>query len=161
MPRHLVLPLLAVALVGGAIWIVTRGRAAYLEHSFPNVVYELPQEFEVGFPEEFAVGQVDERFKASGVWIVREEEGFYVLSTICTRLGCTVDWLTSEQKFVCPCFGSSFLKTGINIAGPAPRPLERFKIVMAEDGQLRIDKNTKYQQEKGQWGMDGAFLIYP
>ncbi len=128
---------------------------------FPNVLYEPPQEFKAGFPDEFAVGQVDERFKAAyGVWIVRSAEGFYALSTVCTHLGCTPNWLSADEKFKCPCHGSGFVKTGINIEGPAPRPLERFKIVLAEDGQILIDKNTKYQQEKGQWELDGAFLPY-
>ena len=128
---------------------------------FPNVLYEPPQEFKAGFPDEFAVGQVDERFKASyGVWIVRSTEGFYALSTTCTHLGCTPNWLAADEKFKCPCHGSGFVKTGINIEGPAPRPLERYKIVLAEDGQILIDKNTKYQQEKGQWELDGAFLPY-
>ena len=52
------------------------------------------------------------------------------------------------------------MKSGINIEGPAPRPLERYKITMAEDGQILIDKNTKFQQEKGQWELDGAYLPY-
>jgi cytochrome b6-f complex iron-sulfur subunit len=128
---------------------------------FPNVLYEPPQEFKAGFPEEFAVDQVDERFKASyGVWIVREQSGFYALSTVCTHLGCTPNWLASDEKFKCPCHGSGFVKTGINIEGPAPRPLERYRILLAEDGQIQIDKNTKYQQEKGQWELDGAYLFY-
>ncbi len=128
---------------------------------FPNVLYEPPQEFKAGFPEEFAVDAVDERFKAAyGVWIVRESVGFYALSTTCTHLGCTPNWLSADEKFKCPCHGSGFVKTGINIEGPAPRPLERYKITMAEDGQILIDKNTKYQEEKGQWGLDGAYLFY-
>jgi cytochrome b6-f complex iron-sulfur subunit len=128
---------------------------------FPNVLYEPPQEFKAGFPEDFAVDAVDERFKASyGCWIVRETTGFYALSTTCTHLGCTPNWLAAEEKFKCPCHGSGFVKTGINIEGPAPRPLERYKIMLAEDGQILIDKNTKYQQEKGQWELDGAYLPY-
>ena len=128
---------------------------------FPNVLYEPPQEFKAGFPEDFALDQVDERFKAAyGCWIVRESTGFYVLSTTCTHLGCTPNWLAAEEKFKCPCHGSGFVKTGVNIEGPAPRPLERYKISMAEDGQILVDKNTKYQQEKGQWELDGAYLNY-
>ena len=128
---------------------------------FPNVLYEPPQEFKAGFPDDFGVDQVDERFKAAyGVWIVREPTGFYALSTTCTHLGCTPNWLAAEEKFKCPCHGSGFVKTGINIEGPAPRPLERYRIVLAEDGQILIDKNTKYQQEKGQWTLDGAYLPY-
>lgn len=128
---------------------------------FPNVLFEPPQEFKAGYPDDFPVGQVDERFKnAYGVWIVREASGFYVLSTVCTHLGCTPNWLASDEKFKCPCHGSGFVKSGINIEGPAPRPLERYKVSLAEDGQILIDKNTKYQQEKGQWELDGAFLPY-
>ena len=44
--------------------------------------------------------------------------------------------------------------------GPAPRPLERYKVTMAEDGQLLIDKNVKFQEEKGQWTYPGAYLDY-
>lgn len=128
---------------------------------FPNVLYEPPQEFKAGFPDDFAIDQVDERFKASfGVWIVREARGFYVLSTVCTHLGCTPNWLPADEKFKCPCHGSGFIKSGINVEGPAPRPLERYKVTLAEDGQLLIDKNTKYQEEKGQWALDGAYLEY-
>ena len=128
---------------------------------FPNVLFEPPQEFKAGFPEDFAVGAVDERFKATyGCWIVREPTGFFCLSTVCTHLGCTPNWLAADEKFKCPCHGSGFLATGINIEGPAPRPLERYRIVLAEDGQILVDKNTKFQQEKGQWELDGAYLSY-
>ena len=134
---------------------------ACLRFMFPNVLYEPPQQFKAGYPREFAVDAVDTRYKASNaVWIVRENKGFYVLSTVCTHLGCTPNWLAAEEKFKCPCHGSGFIKTGINVEGPAPRPLERFKVTMAEDGQLLIDKNTKYQEEKGQWSMEGAYLPY-
>ncbi len=128
---------------------------------FPNVLFEPPQQFKAGFPAEYAVDAVDTRYKAShAVWIVRETEGFYVLSTVCTHLGCTPNWLAAEGKFKCPCHGSGFVQTGVNVEGPAPRPLERFKVTLAEDGQLLIDKNTKYQQEKGQWGLPGSYLDY-
>jgi len=128
---------------------------------FPNVLYEPPQEFKIGFPAEFAVDMVDERFKAAyAIWVVRESTGFYALSTVCTHLGCTPNWLAGDEKFKCPCHGSGFVRSGINVEGPAPRPLERFKISLAEDGQILIDKNAKFQQEKGQWDLDGAYLPY-
>jgi len=118
-------------------------------------------EFKVGYPPDFSVDAVDERFKATrGIWIVREAAGFYCLSTTCTHLGCTPNWLSAEEKFKCPCHGSGFQKTGINFEGPAPRPLERYKITLAEDGQILIDKNTKFQEEKGQWTLEGAYLSY-
>ena len=129
---------------------------------FPNVLYEPPMELKVGFPSEFTVDAVDERFKASrGIWIVREAAGFYCLSTVCTHLGCTPNWLAPERKFKCPCHGSGFYATGINFEGPAPRPLERFKVSVAADGQIEVDKTRKFQQELGQWEDPESMLKIP
>jgi len=130
-----------------------------LRFFFPNVLFEPVQTFRAGYPADYEAGQVDLRWKAKyATWIVRNDEGIYALSTTCTHLGCTPNWLAAEQKFKCPCHGSGFRKTGINFEGPAPRPLERFKIVLADDGQIVIDKTIKYQQEKGQWSDPEAFL---
>ncbi len=130
-----------------------------LRFFFPNVLFEPVQTFRAGFPEDYTIGEVDLRWKDKyGVWIVRNEEGIYALSTTCTHLGCTPNWLISEQKFKCPCHGSGFFKTGINFEGPAPRPLERYKIILADDGQVIVDKTKKFQQEKGQWGDPEAFM---
>ena len=126
---------------------------------FPNVTFEPPQQFKAGFPEEYAINKVDERFKKKyGVWLARNERGMYALSTVCTHLGCTPNWLEGEQKFKCPCHGSGFYWTGINFEGPAPRPLERYRILLAPDGQVYVDKEKKFQQEKGQWADPEAFL---
>jgi cytochrome b6-f complex iron-sulfur subunit len=64
----------------------------------------------------------------------------------------------AEAKFKCPCHGSGFRPSGINFEGPAPRPLERARIVLAEDGQILVDKSRKFQQELGQWLDPEAFL---
>src|SRR6266851_1754035 len=63
-----------------------------------------------------------------------------------------------EYKFKCPCHGSGFYKTGVNFEGPAPRPLERARIVLADDGQILVDKSVKFQQEKGEWTKEESFL---
>ena len=126
---------------------------------FPNVLFEPPQSFKAGFPAEYNVGEVDTRWKdAFSVWIVREADGFYALIAVCTHLGCSPNWLAAENKFKCPCHGSGFYRTGINFEGPAPRPLERARIVLADDGQILVDKSVKFQQEKGEWGKAEAFL---
>ena len=132
---------------------------------FPNVLFEPPATFKAGTPDEIQEGQVDERFKQKfGVWLVKDIDvatgahGIYALSTVCTHLGCTPNWLQGEQKFKCPCHGSGYYKNGINFEGPTPRPLERYAISLADDGQILVDKNTKFQQEKGQWSDPRSFL---
>jgi cytochrome b6-f complex iron-sulfur subunit len=130
-----------------------------LRYFFPNVLFEPPQSFKAGFPTEYIVGQVDSRFKEShGVFLVRMEGEMYALSTVCTHLGCTPNWLETESKFKCPCHGSGFYISGINFEGPAPRPLERYRIALAEDGQILIDKTRVYRQEKGEWNDPESFL---
>ena len=102
---------------------------------------------------------MDLRFKKEfSVWIVRNEIGMYALSTVCTHLGCTPNWLDTERKFKCPCHGSGFRSTGINFEGPAPRPLERFKIYLADDGQIIVDKTKNFKFEKGEWERTESFL---
>ena len=135
------------------------GAAALTRFMFPNVLFEPPQVFKAGLPEDYDVGKVDERWKEKfGVWIVRDEKGMYALSTTCTHLGCTPNWLEGENKFKCPCHGSGFYRTGINFEGPAPRPLERYRVTLSSDGQILVDKTRKYQQEKGQWDDPESFL---
>jgi cytochrome b6-f complex iron-sulfur subunit len=133
---------------------------------FPNVLNEPPQQFKAGLPSEYGMG-VDERWKEKfGIWIVRVADenvephgsGFYALITVCTHLGCTPNYLSAENKFKCPCHGSGYRLTGINFEGPAPRPLERARIVLADDGQILVDKSRHFQYELGQWTDPEAFL---
>ena len=50
---------------------------------FPNVLFEPPQSFKIGYPDDFTIGKVDTNFKKEhAVWIVRNEEGIYALSTV-------------------------------------------------------------------------------
>ena len=126
---------------------------------FPNVLFEPPQSFKIGFPDDFDPGKVDLRFKKKyNVWIVRDNEKITALSTVCTHLGCTPNWQETERKFKCPCHGSGFRSSGINFEGPAPRPLERFKISLSNDGQIMVDKTKSFKFEKGEWNRNESFL---
>ena len=134
---------------------------ATLRMMFPRILYEPPSAFKAGFPQDYLIDEVSEKYKDDfRVWIVREAEGFYALSAICTHLGCTPRWLSSDNKFKCPCHGSGFRRTGINFEGPAPRPLERLKIAFADDGQILVDRNIKFRFENGDWIKPEAFLKY-
>jgi cytochrome b6-f complex iron-sulfur subunit len=130
---------------------------------FPNILIEPPTRFKVGFPDTLAPGQVETKYIPQfGVWIVKYEfEGqpmVYALKSVCTHLGCTPNWLEAEQKFKCPCHGSGFYKDGVNFEGPAPRPLERYAINLADDGQLLVDKSRTFQEELGQWKDPASYV---
>lgn len=131
---------------------------AFVRFMYPRVLFEPSPLFKAGFPKDYMMGEVSEKFKDSHrVWIIRNSEGIYAVQAICTHLGCTPRWLKAEDKFKCPCHGSGFYRTGVNFEGPAPRPLERLKISLAEDGQLLIDRSKKYPNPD-QWESSDSFL---
>jgi menaquinol-cytochrome c reductase iron-sulfur subunit len=81
-------------------------------------------------------------------WIVNEEElsvyvrtdngrDFIAMSNICTHLGCRIRWIADRQEFFCPCHNGVFDKDGKVLAGPPPRPLDRYE-AKVEDDQLFI-----------------------
>jgi len=126
--------------------------------TFPNVNFEPEMDFLAGDPADYEEG-VDERWKKGyGVWIIKLEGRLAALSNICTHLGCIPNWLAGERKFKCPCHGSGFYENGINFEGPAPRPLERFKISMTPEGLIKVDKTKVYRYEKGQWDNPESYL---
>lgn len=149
-------------------WLMFGGAAlafllAVARFMMPNVLILPPSKFKVGPPTDYPFGTVSNKWKAQfGVWIVntvyKGQTQIFALRSVCTHLGCTPNWLEGEQKFKCPCHGSGFYISGINFEGPAPRPLERVRIRLAEDGMLEVDKSVKFQEELGQWADPTSFV---
>ncbi len=133
-----------------------------IRYLFPNVLSEPPSTVRAGDVSTYELGIVDDKLKDKGVWVVRYvidgKDLIFALSTVCTHLGCTPNWLEGDKKFKCPCHGSGFYITGINFEGPAPRPLERFAVRKTEDNQVLVDKSRKFQQELGQWDDPDSFI---
>jgi cytochrome b6-f complex iron-sulfur subunit len=63
------------------------------------------------------------------ILVLKTEQGVAAFSRRCTDLGCLVSWSKEREQFLCPCHQGVYDKTGLNIAGPPPRPLDRFEIV--------------------------------
>jgi len=45
----------------------------------------------------------------------------------CTHMGCPVRWNPASKRFLSPCHGGVFDDNGRVIAGPPPRPLDRYE----------------------------------
>lgn len=126
--------------------------------SYPNVNFEPEMSFTAVGPSEFETG-VDERYKNGfGVWMVKMEGKLFALSNICTHLGCIPSWMPAERKFKCPCHGSGYYMNGINFEGPAPRPLERYKVSLTPEGKILVDKTKIFRYEKGEWSHPDSFI---
>jgi len=136
------------------------GTLGVVRFLFPNVNFEPPQEFETKEPSAFGAEEVDESWKeTNGVWMVNTGGKLMAISTVCTHLGCTPNWLAGEKKFKCPCHGSGYYINGVNFEGPTPRPLERFRVtVNAITGKVMVDKNSKCRVELGTCEAPGYFI---
>lgn len=69
--------------------------------------------------------------------IAAADTSYTVLSSICTHLKCTVNM--EGQRFVCPCHGSTYDRSGAVLVGPAEKPLPRYPATVTRGGALVID----------------------
>ncbi len=112
--------------------------------------------FTVGNVEDFPPGSVTP-FNAGRFYLVRlADGGFLALYRKCTHLGCAVPWDQTSGRFVCPCHGSEFEPDGMVLNPPAPRPLDRFPVII-EDGVVKVDTGTIIQRDRT--GPDD--IVYP
>lgn len=110
---------LAAKLVGSALW---RG---------PRQVHQL---IPVGPLASLPVGG---NISAPGVIVIRDEHGIAAVSSRCTHLGCTVT--SNARGFECACHGSAFARDGRVLRGPATSPLPWYRVILGQDGVLRVD----------------------
>ena len=51
-------------------------------------------------------------------------------NAVCTHLQCTVEYRPDHHDIFCPCHNGVYDLFGRNIAGPPPRPLEEYKVIL-------------------------------
>ena len=111
------LGVLGMSVVGEAAWILLKGLEA------GAAAAPQPVEVEIG---DIPVGGTKEILYGNDpVIVMRTEDGYQVLSLVCTHLGCIVKWGPEEQAFHCPCHAATFDKNGRVTGGPPPAALER------------------------------------
>jgi nitrite reductase/ring-hydroxylating ferredoxin subunit len=93
--------------------------AAVLRFVWPRVSSRPAMSVQVGFPDDYQLGQVVYH-RGQKLFIVRDEKGFFSISARCTHLGCMVSWNKDHHMFLCPCHGGKFDADGRNVEGPHP-----------------------------------------
>ena len=119
------LGVLGLSVAGEATWAVLQGLEPGAKTAPP------PTEVQVG---DIPVGGTkDMLYGTDPALVMRTEDGFLVLSLVCTHLGCIVKWEGDKQSFHCPCHAASFDKTGRVTGGPPPAPLEKLAFKQSGD----------------------------
>lgn len=132
---------------------------------WPRKVSAFGSKFTAGLPADYKVGDV-KYFVDGKFYMTRLDEGFIALYQKCVHLGCTVPWRpefefpfegqTVKGLFRCPCHGSTYLRNGQIIFGPAPRPLDYMKIERSGD-KLVVDTGSIKKRER--WDPSQAFKV--
>ncbi|MCF6148846.1 MAG: ubiquinol-cytochrome c reductase iron-sulfur subunit [Candidatus Kuenenia sp.] len=140
-----------LTLAGWALFFAAIG--AYLGELFgykgffyPKVLFEPSPKFAVGEPKDFLPDSVT-TLKSRKIFVVRDGDSFKAISVVCQHLGCAVEFSKEKNIFECPCHGSKYYRNGVNFAGPAPRPLDHFQMVLDDNGRLVIDTSVKVPLE--------------
>jgi len=102
--------------------------------------------FIAGKVNDFKVGEIIP-FRKERTFILRTEEGFLAISSICTHLNCIVNWNEMLKKFECPCHGAKFNRNGEVLEGPPPRPLDLYKLQIVA-GNVVVDRVSSIERSK-------------
>jgi len=109
----------------------------------------------VGKVDEFKPGSVTP-FRNGRFYLVRYPDGgFLAMSLTCTHLGCSINYESTKNEFVCPCHSSAFNIYGDVINPPATRTLDMLPIQIV-NGNLKVAIGDKISRKK----FDDSQLVY-
>jgi nitrite reductase/ring-hydroxylating ferredoxin subunit len=130
------IPLAGCKNVGGDVWTITSFKAA-------DVVIDEPQLAQVA-DNSMGGTPISHNF-----WFCRDAGGLYVMDANCTHARCVLMFVPADPSnmmpvptFGCSCHGSTFDFNGQMPTPPAPRPLDHYKLSLADGGVLVVDAST-------------------
>lgn len=124
--------------------VVAESALAGLALFWPRKVEGFGSVIKVGKVSDFAVNTIT-KFRDGKFYISRLPQGLIALYWKCPHLGCTVPWAPDEDRFHCPCHGSIYERTGQNVAGPAPRPMDYMEIDI-RNGEVYVDTGAIHER---------------
>lgn len=73
--------------------------------------------------------------------IHHSDDTWLALDAVCTHMGCTVKFDSEKNQIICACHGGVYdPKTGGNVSGPPPRPLNKY-FVKVDEGSVTVSRN--------------------
>ncbi len=155
---------LKLTLFGSLLAMLGGFGAAFLAFYYPKKVGKFGGKITTTYAlADVPVGTV-QVVREGKFYISHVPDGLLALYWKCKHLGCTVPWKPDEEFqgqqgiFHCPCHGSVYLRTGQNVAGPAPAPLDLFPIEIA-GGKIVVDTNPGKTVHRVQYERSQALKV--
>lgn len=83
----------------------------------------------------------------TSAWVSKKPGGQIIaFAPSCTHLGCAFHYDEKSKNYLCPCHTSTFDLEGRPLAGPAPRPLDRYR-TRVEGGKLLLGSIERSEEE--------------
>lgn len=112
---------------------------------WPRKVEGFGAAMDVGTIDDYPVGSVT-RVREGRFYLSRlSEDRIIALYWVCPHLGCTVPWV--GDRFHCPCHSSIYERTGQNVAGPAPRPMD-YMAIRLEGDRIIVDTGAIFERTR-------------
>jgi nitrite reductase/ring-hydroxylating ferredoxin subunit len=92
-----------------------------------------------GSASSYTVGGTPKMFGSGSkeFFVVRDANGLYAVSAICTHSGCTNQ--VSGKQFFCPCHGATFDLNGGSPTSPAHSALKHYSMCVDASGNVTVD----------------------
>ena len=74
----------------------------------------------------------------TAIYVLPAQAGqFRILSPVCPHLGCSIRWIDTQKKFICPCHNGTFSAQGEYLAGPPRRSMDSLEAKVV-GGMLKV-----------------------
>ncbi len=73
------------------------------------------------------------------------QQGIQAIYQVCTHLGCLIPYQAAENRFICPCHGSTFERNSDFVRGPAARNLDQFELEVSPEGVIIVNTGRRIQ----------------
>jgi cytochrome b6-f complex iron-sulfur subunit len=97
---------------------------------------------DVGAPSTFVLN-TPKLISGSAMFIVRDANGLYALTSRCTHQGVTLSAQTAQSKFHCSAHGADFTFNGAVIDGPTSKALQHYALCLLANGNVGLQTATK------------------